>query len=140
MKTKRKIRNTPKYPRYILASIVFNPLYKLLTDIVKGEVDEATDELGNHIVIKTAPAFKEFKGKLYPASDYIEMWCETFIAISKDFGTPQTYENLIAVSKILKSGELEFTEKMLKSAKEELDMQKHIWTKAPYELIEKYTT
>ena len=124
-------------PKHVAASQVFSPLYKIISDIRNGMVDEAEDESGCHVIMSINPAFNEFRNTLFPASKYLKQWCHVWANIGKHMKEEIPMTALLDVAERLTHEELVFEEKLLNQAKSEIDAQKSVWYRVPKPIMDK---
>ena len=124
-------------PKHVAAMQVFSPLYKIISDIRSGMVDEAIDESGSHVIMSINPAFNEFRHTLFPASKYLKQWCHVWANIGKHMKEEIPMTALLDVADRLTQEELVFEEKLLNQAKLEIDAQKSVWYRVPKPIMDK---
>ena len=122
-----------KIPKSIMAAKVFQPLYKLLSDIDSGEVIEA-----DNVVLTDKIMWDGCKGVRFDAVKTINMWCLHWDTLGRVLNLhPIKDEALRKVAFTLASPELEFMESDLVEAKNELNAMYRIWVKTPTPVIAK---
>lgn len=124
---KRKPRE--KIPKAVLAAKVFRPLYKFLSDLHAGEVDEVNGEVV--IASYVLPDYPYLE-----ASETLIIWCDLFETLCKETNTPiLCTTSLRYLSKALLEEDIAIHEQDIKKAKIELDAMYSIWLRTPIETV-----
>ena len=128
-----KVKRRPKsiVPKTIMAARVFGPMFKLLNDIDRGEVNE----MEGHVVLDRNVAIPEIRDMWLAAPGYIDIWCNAFDLIGHEAGVVMESKHLRSVAETLGQDEPMFDSKTLAAARGELSVMKSMWTKLPDRVI-----
>lgn len=119
---KRKtIRQT--VPKYILVAKVFGPIYRLLEDLLKGEVNE----IEGAIVLERYKGYEAYEGIYFNASSFLTEWCVCWnkIANHNNFVIQDSSIKLLAEE--LSKEEVELDYSLIRQVKSEVDEMRKIW-------------
>lgn len=129
-KTKRRVKSS--VPKFILAAQIFGPLYSLLNDMNKGEVNEVE----GIVILNKNNAIKEISNLLMSAPRYLRTWCIAFDNISRLTGIELKTVKLKNIADILEEESIELTEVLILEARTELDAMKSMWLNSPKHIID----